>query len=133
MTTKKEKKNSKNNTRKKTGGSDDDIPCGINSKGENIKCPPNHRCEIMQNGKKLCKKSVDIKLEYNNESFTIQVPWKRHEKWLSYIDVLNQNIAVENSGYYFQVFCVRLYRRPSEGHPRRKDKSLDFLSLHSSA
>ena len=94
MTTKKEKKNSKNNTRKKTGGSDDDIPCGINSKGENIKCPPNHRCEIMQNGKKLCKKSVDIKLEYNNESFTIQVPWKRHEKWLSYIDVLNQNIAV---------------------------------------
>ena len=93
MRTKKVKRTNLKRSRKK-GGSNDDIPCGINSKGENIKCPPNHRCETMENGQKLCKKSVDITLEHNGDTFVMQVPWKRHEKWLSYSNILNKNISV---------------------------------------
>merc|ERR1711991_675152 len=51
-----------------------------------------HRCEKMEDGTELCKKSVDIELTYNDDSITLQVPWKRHEKWLSYVDILNRYI-----------------------------------------
>ena len=92
MKTKKRTMKSNHNTTKKNGGSNGDIPCGINEKGEKIKCPPNHRCEKMEDGTEKCKKSVDIELKYDDDSITLQVPWKRHEKWLSYIDILNRYI-----------------------------------------
>ena len=92
MKTKKRTLKSNHNTTKKNGGSNGDIPCGMNEKGEKIKCPPYHRCEKMEDGTELCKKSVDIELKYNDDSITLQVPWKRHEKWLSYTDILNRYI-----------------------------------------
>ena len=93
-TLKKESKKNNKHTRKTfKGGNDDDIPCGINEKGESTKCPPNHRCEIVD-GKKLCKPSIEIKITNNKDSISLFVPWKRHKKWLKYYDVLNKQIAL---------------------------------------
>ena len=89
------KVNKNGGTRKKykshNGGNGEDIPCGKNEKGELTKCPPNHRCEIID-GKPLCKPSVEIKLTDNDNNVTLIVPWKRHEKWLKYVQTLNNYI-----------------------------------------
>ena len=89
------KVNKNGGTRKKykshNGGNGEDIPCGKNEKGELTKCPPNHRCEIID-GKPLCKPSIEIKLTDNDNNVTLIVPWKRHEKWLKYVQTLNNYI-----------------------------------------
>lgn len=95
------KKVHKNNcTRKKckhiTGGNNEDIPCGKNANGDLTKCPPNHRCEMV-NGVPLCKSSVEIKLSNGDASVTLIVPWKRHEKWLKHTSILNTYIADINT------------------------------------
>lgn len=86
------RRNNKSKTiKKKYGGNPDDIPCGVSESGEKLKCPSSYRCETVNN-KKLCKPSIIIKLNYKNESTTLSVPWKRHEKWMKYQNILNLNI-----------------------------------------
>lgn len=89
-------RNKQKHTRKTYHGGNDDIPCGVNDKGELTKCPPNHRCETI-NDKKICKPSIEIKITNSKESISLFVPWKRHEKWLKYYDVLNKQIDLIKS------------------------------------
>lgn len=89
-------RNNRKLTRKIYRGGNDDIPCGVNEKGELTKCPPNHRCETIDD-KKICKPSIEIKITDNKESISLFVPWKRHEKWLKYYDVLNKQISLIKS------------------------------------
>ena len=80
-----------NRKTRKIGGNDNDIPCGVIN-GIKVNCPPNSRCETMKDGKKLCKKAVSIKLIKDDNEFTIDVPWKRHERWLKFKDTLSNYI-----------------------------------------
>jgi flagellar motor protein MotB len=89
---KKTKRKLLNNRRtKKIKGGADDMPCGLNDKGEKIKCPTNHRCENVD-GKQLCKPSIEIHLSNKENDITLFVPWKRHKKWLEYRNLLTNNI-----------------------------------------
>jgi len=78
-----------NRKTRKIGGND--IPCGVID-GKKVNCPPNSRCETMKDGKKLCKKAVSIKLSKDENEFIIDVPWKRHERWLKFKDTLSNYI-----------------------------------------
>ena len=78
------------------GGNPEDVPCGVNDKGALTKCPPNHRCEIIDNNP-VCKPSVEIKITNGDRSISLFVPWKRHEKWLKYYDILNKQFDLIKS------------------------------------
>ena len=78
------------------GGNPEDVPCGVNDKGALTKCPPNHRCEIIDNNP-VCKPSVEIKITSGDRSISLFVPWKRHEKWLKYYDILNKQFDLIKS------------------------------------